>query len=100
MRAIKEKEKSLVKRLIDAELFRFFQLSAMASPRARDIESFRRWMATFKPLIQEESVFLQLTDDLVSPRRSDEVGFLEEGIERLVRKTGVGRKVGWLSATE
>ena len=50
-------------------------------------------MDTFKPLIQEESVFLQLTDDLISPRRSDEVGFLEEGIERMARKTGIGRRV-------
>lgn len=82
-----------MKRLTDAELLRFFGLSAMDGPRARDIKSFRRWMDTVKPLIQEESVFLQLTDDLVSPRRSDEVGFLEEGIEQMVRKTGIGRKV-------
>lgn len=87
------KVKRLMKRLTDAELFRFFQLSALDAPRARNIRSFRRWMDTFKPLIQEESVFLQLKADFVSPRRNDEVGFLEEGIERVVRKTGIGRKV-------
>lgn len=89
-----------MKRLTDEELFRFFQLSALDGPRARDIKSFRRWMDAIKPLIQEESVFLQFTDDLVSPHRSDEVGFLEEGIERMVRKTGIGMRVRWLSATE
>ena len=82
------------KRCKDAELFRFFQLSALDVPRAQDIKSFRRWMNAVKPLIQEESVFLEHTDDLVSPRRSDEVGFLEEGMERMVRKTGIGMRVG------
>ncbi|KAL8920335.1 MAG: hypothetical protein Q9208_006306 [Pyrenodesmia sp. 3 TL-2023] len=76
----------------DAELFRFFQLSALDAPRVRNIKSFKRWMDTFKPLIQEESGFLQLNADLVSPRRNDEVGFLEEGIERVVRYTGIGRR--------
>ncbi|KAL9610413.1 MAG: hypothetical protein Q9167_004868 [Letrouitia subvulpina] len=76
----------------DMELLRFFQLSALSVPRAQNINSFRRWMETVKPLIQEESIFLQLTDDLVSPYRNDEAGFLEEGIEQLVRKTGIGRR--------
>ncbi|KAI4179165.1 MAG: hypothetical protein LQ346_007253 [Caloplaca aetnensis] len=76
----------------DGELFRFFQLSALHAPRERNIQSFTRWMNAFKPLIQEESAFLQINADLVSPRRNDEVGLLEESIERVVRKTGIGRR--------
>ena len=50
-------------------------------------------MGNIKSLIEVESGFLQPTDDLVSPHRSDEIVFLEEGIERMVRKTGIGKKV-------
>lgn len=77
----------------DEDILRYVQLVALDSPRDRDIASFRRWMDAVKPLIKDESRFFSFTDDLVTVHQDHETGVLEEAVERMVRKTGIGRTV-------
>lgn len=46
-----------------------------------------------KPLIEPETQFLKFTDDFITTDRDFEEGLLEEGIETIARKYGIGNKV-------
>ncbi len=80
-------------KIIDDDLVRFFKLSAMDAPKDENVSSFTRWMDAVKPLIEDESNFLRFTDDFVTVSREGEDGFLEEAVERFVRKSGMGQNV-------
>ena len=86
-------ETKLNAEIIDDDLVRFFKLCAMNSPKDENVSSFTRWMDAVKPLIEDESNFLRFTDDFVTVKREGEDGFLEEAVERFVRKSGMGQNV-------
>ena len=79
--------------IIDDDLVRFYKLCAMNEPKDENVSSFTRWMDAVKPLIEDESNFLRFTDDFVTAKREEEDGFLEEAVERFVRKSGMGQNV-------
>ena len=78
----------------DDDLMRYFKLSTTNAPTDEGILSFTKWMNAVKPLIQDESGFVEQTHDFVTVPREIEDGFLEDGLEKLVRKYGVGQNVG------
>ena len=65
----------------------------MNAPKDENVASFTRWMDAVKPLIEDESNFLRCKDDFVTVTREGEDGFLEEAVERFVRKSGMGQNV-------
>jgi hypothetical protein len=69
-------------------------ISSLPVPRARDIESLRRWMMATKPLIKCESEFPDFAHDFVAVNNLKENGALEEFLEGFVTKFGLGLKVG------
>ncbi|OTA53990.1 hypothetical protein K449DRAFT_469683 [Hypoxylon sp. EC38] len=75
----------------DDDLDRFFKQYAYHEPTPRSLQSFRGWMDFTKPLIEPEATFIQSTD-FVSPPPKVEEGCLEELVEILARKSGIGNE--------
>lgn len=65
----------------------------MNTPTDESVASFTKWMDAVKPLIEKESQFFKVSHDLVTTIQEGEEGFLEEGVERIVRKYGIGESV-------
>lgn len=78
---------------IDNDLERFFNLCTMNTPTDENVASFTKWMDAVKPLIEGESQFFKSSDDLITTIRDAEEGFLEEGVESIVRRSGIGQSV-------
>lgn len=49
-------------------------------------------MDAVKPLIKDETRFLGHTEDFITVTRDMEDGFLEEGVEKIARRYGLGDK--------
>ena len=79
--------------VIDDDLLCFLKLCDMNAPTEKDVSSFTRWMNAVKPLVEDESKFIGCTDGFVTATREVEDGFLEEAVERFVRKSGLGQNV-------
>jgi len=47
-----------------------------------------------KPLIEDETNFLKHSEDFITVNKDIEDGFLEETLEKFVRKSGFGNQVG------
>jgi hypothetical protein len=65
----------------------------MNTPTDENVASFTKWMDAVKPLIEVESQFFKSSDDLVTSTREEEAGSLEEGVEKIVRRCGLGQCV-------
>ena len=57
------------------------------------MESLKKWMSAVKPLIKEETRFLDEPDDFVTMQRDIEVGALELIVENIARKSRIGNMV-------
>lgn len=77
----------------DDDVIRYFQLCSFNAPRQDNFESIQRWMMSVKPLIKEETRFLEHPDDMVTAQRDFEDGTLEHMVERLARQSTLGNKV-------
>jgi hypothetical protein len=78
---------------LDEDLIRYFQLCSFAKPRHDSVESLGRWMAAVKPLIKDETRFLEHPADFVTIQKDVEDGALEKFVERSARSLGLGNKV-------
>jgi hypothetical protein len=62
-------------------------------PREDNVASFLKWMDAVKPLIKDDTRFLEHTEDFVTVARDVEDGFLEEVVEKFARRYGLDDKV-------
>jgi hypothetical protein len=74
----------------DKDLIRYLQLCSAGRPRHANLKSLKRWMKAVKPLIKEETRFLDTPDDFVTIQRDVEEGALELIVEKFARKSKIG----------
>ncbi|KAH7069403.1 hypothetical protein FB567DRAFT_598715 [Paraphoma chrysanthemicola] len=87
------KELRVKLREYDKDLLRYLQLSSARRPRPANLESLKKWMKAVKPLIREETRFLDQSEDFVTIERDVEEGALEFMVEKFARTSRIGNLI-------